>query len=369
MNFQLSTFNIQLYCKDHLGNNRLSYTLDPETNQIKILEENHYYPFGLKHGAYNQTRKGVKYKEQLPTKKEVKQVMPEEVKFKYKYNGKEWQDELGLNWYDYGARNYQADLGRWLNVDPFAEEYVNLTLYAYCANNSIVFIDQDGNRLFFVGGANNDQDGWNYITRWGNFMTNAGIRNFVRVNASNGKSGDILFTSNYRNTGTYYEYILKKDPGGGLYKEYTGRELPREHNAIDRAIEQIKKNIIENPLEEEEQFNLAGYSYGSVLQAQVALRLANEGQYIDNLILIGSPISDDSKLMRQLKDNKNIGKVIRYDIKGDLLSNPKDILEFIRGGYQNSSDNGPHFDLARPGAQTDRLIQTVIKWLQEQGVK
>jgi hypothetical protein len=38
---------------DHLGNIRLSYGIDPETNVLKILEENHYYPFGLKHTNYN----------------------------------------------------------------------------------------------------------------------------------------------------------------------------------------------------------------------------------------------------------------------------------------------------------------------------
>lgn len=284
------------------------------------------------------------------------------------YNGKELNESLGLNWHDYGARRYQSDIGRWTTIDPAAAEYVGISPYSYATNNPIVFTDPDGRRLFFVGGANNDQDGWEYITRWGNYMTDAGIKNFVRVNASNGKMGDVMFTNMYRSSGTYYESVWKKDPGGGSYREYTGRELPQEHNAIDRAVDQIKTNLDENALEEGEQFNLAGYSYGSVLQAQAALRLANDGQYIDNLILIGSPISDDSKLMRQLKGNKNIGNVLRVDIEGDLLSNPEDILEFIQGGFQNSSDDGAHFDLARPGEEANSLMQTVIQWLQQQGV-
>ncbi len=62
----------------------------------------------------------------------------------YEYNGKELNEELGLNRYDYGARNYQADLGRWFNVDPLAEKYFNVSSYNYCLNNPINMIDPDG---------------------------------------------------------------------------------------------------------------------------------------------------------------------------------------------------------------------------------
>ncbi len=158
MNFQLFTFNpaprierrghgmslmfhFQLNYKDHQGNNRLSYTLDPETNQIKILEENHYYPFGLKHGNYNAIRKDVKYKEQAASKKEVKQVVPEAVRFKYLYNGKELQDELSLNIYDYGARTYDHAAPHFWQVDPLAEKYHNQSVYVYADDNPVFFED------------------------------------------------------------------------------------------------------------------------------------------------------------------------------------------------------------------------------------
>ena len=67
------------------------------------MEENNYYPFGLKHNGYNSVVNGFN-----PNK--------------YRFNNKELQDELGLNWYDYGARNYDPALGRWMNIDPLAEQ-------------------------------------------------------------------------------------------------------------------------------------------------------------------------------------------------------------------------------------------------------
>jgi RHS repeat-associated protein len=133
---------------DHLGNIRLSYGIDPESNVLKILEENHYYPFGLKHTNYNSDiRKYTKETDPITQLLKLRILPPTDGKplaYKYKYNGKEWQDELGLNMYDYGARNYDPAIGRWMNIDPLAEQMRRHSPYNFAFNNPIFFIDPDG---------------------------------------------------------------------------------------------------------------------------------------------------------------------------------------------------------------------------------
>jgi RHS repeat-associated protein len=62
----------------------------------------------------------------------------------YKYNGKELQTELDLGWYDYNARMYVPEIGRWGVVDPLAEKYHSWSAYQYVRNNPILRIDPNG---------------------------------------------------------------------------------------------------------------------------------------------------------------------------------------------------------------------------------
>ncbi|PQJ80283.1 hypothetical protein BTO18_14330 [Polaribacter porphyrae] len=98
-------------------------------SSLDIIEESNYYPFGLKHKGYNN----------------VTSPNGNSVANKYGYGGKEKQDELGLDWHDFGARNYDASLGRWMNLDPLAEiNQMQFSPYHYVKNNPIKFTDPDG---------------------------------------------------------------------------------------------------------------------------------------------------------------------------------------------------------------------------------
>jgi len=119
---------------DHLGNIRLSYS-DADGNgsinaSTEILEENNYYPSGLKHKGYNNVISGIDHP--------------------YGFNGKEENNELGLGTLDFGARNYDPALMRWMNLDPLADKNHFDSPYAFVHNNPMIYVDPDGKDAILI---------------------------------------------------------------------------------------------------------------------------------------------------------------------------------------------------------------------------
>ena len=120
--FQDNKFHF--YIKDHQGNIRV---VADETG--KVDEVNDYYPFG---GLMSNVCNNVQ---------------------SYKYNGKELDRKGGLDWYDYGARHYDAMIGRWHTVDPSAAKYYRWGPYVYCKNSPVNRIDLDGKDDYTINSA------------------------------------------------------------------------------------------------------------------------------------------------------------------------------------------------------------------------
>ncbi|CAL2106065.1 conserved hypothetical protein [Tenacibaculum sp. 190524A02b] len=114
----ISSYKYVYQYKDYFGNIRLSYTdnnndgtIQTRGNKSEIIEELNYYPLGLQHKGYNN----------------IVSSDGNSIAQKFRFNGKELKDELGLYWYDFGTRNYDISTGRWLNMERrnVNQEYIN----------------------------------------------------------------------------------------------------------------------------------------------------------------------------------------------------------------------------------------------------
>jgi len=167
-----TTGTMEYNITDHLGNVRVVLNDSGE-----VIQSNDYYPFGMLMAQGGSSTN------------------------KYLYNGKEVQEQTG--WLDYGARMYDASLGRWFNTDPKAEKYLNNSPYVFCGNNSLKYVDLTGEdyylsiflgRVVYVSGSEN--------------LFSQGLIHLGGDHMTYGDIQDALKTRNY-------EYVVDhREPGG-----------------------------------------------------------------------------------------------------------------------------------------------------------
>lgn len=163
---------------DHLGNVRLSYAdsnkngvIDPST---EIIEENNYYPFGLKHEGYNNLAGNQSYN--------------------YKYNSQELQE---TGFYAMKWRQYMPDIGRFGTQDALGGLTPSWSPYRFAFNNPVYFSDPSGLSENAwtdwirntktgeykwdpnVTGANNTPEGWDYVGKTGSYRIDGGTVNLL----------------------------------------------------------------------------------------------------------------------------------------------------------------------------------------------
>lgn len=100
-------------------------------NRGRIIEEDHYYAFGLKIAGISSVK--------LPDPSEAGNISNHNL-----YNDKELEEDGGLNWYDYGFRSYDAQIGRFTQLDPLTDKFPELTPYQYASDEPVANVDMDG---------------------------------------------------------------------------------------------------------------------------------------------------------------------------------------------------------------------------------
>jgi RHS repeat-associated protein len=220
--------------RDHLGNARVSYAKN-SSGALEITDTNNYYAFGMNHIGGMKSMLGA-YQN-------------------YKYNGKELQ-ETGM--YDYGARFYMPDIGRWGVMDPLAEMYRRYSPYNYTINNPINFTDPDGRWVRGAGFWNNltKSDARIHAEQWADKL---GSGNY-NVSVDKGNNGTWTVSSHtlkstvkdsFNSNGLVSTLYVPYSQGGGLgTAPSSGNAWGPTISSIpeSRGKTEIQMQVSENPL-------------------------------------------------------------------------------------------------------------------------
>ena len=264
-------------------------------SQTVIVEESNYYPFGLQHKGYNN----------------VVSSNGNSAAQKFGFGGKELNQELGIQWHDFGARNYDASLGRWMNIDPLAEQMRRHSPYNYAFDNPIYFIDPDGMMPFGPG------DG--ILAR---AVSNPKVQKYASKAVSNAKN--IL--------GGSISIKPKLGIGGGLEANIGPVKVKAEFNALAGSAKIKSGSLASNDLKVNLKSTIVGASVeagykdatakisGSLATANLDATVSENGVTVDDASVVGPDVSltaDSSTGSRDIGDlstDTNISDSVDFTI-------------------------------------------------------
>lgn len=195
----------QYYVDVYIDDVTVTHTPSP------IVSTSDYFPFGLSYNSGERTGA---------------------LEQKYLYNGKELQDEMALNWYDYGARMYMPEIGRWGVVDPLSEQARRWSPYRYAFDNPLRFMDPDGMFEYSNGYTTMDSK-----TETGSVQHSGSFDNSKEANKINsGIERNAAIAALRENAAATMDAALRREqqqPGGG-YQARMSAEERNIYNSLDK---------------------------------------------------------------------------------------------------------------------------------------
>ena len=188
-----------------------------------------------------------------------------------RYRGYVYDTETSL--YYLQSRYYDPLTGRFLNADVYCDTYtgnpLSTNMFAYCENDAINYVDNDGRRTYFLNGINNNSK--NGITWYANALKNK-LSKYVK---------DVRIIAIYKSKENGVRSTIK-----GVAQVFL--EMMNVDVYTNSVVNIIKKDLKKKPLSKNEQLNIIGYSGGGQVALNVSVKLKNK---ITNVVLIGAPVA------------------------------------------------------------------------------